>query len=462
MKKFVAREKEVEKLEKIFDGDGFRFVAVYGRRRVGKSELIKHAISGRDHLYFQATTDMDFNLRRLSALMGSTFYSSSQIAPYTSMAAVFEALVHLIKERNFILVIDEVSYMAQADSSFLSVLQSFVDNDFQQCDLTLVLCSSSTSFIEDNLLGLNSPVYGRSASTIKLLPFSIAETALMLIGWSCDDIARAHALSGGIPYYLSFFASQKSLEEAVEAEFFSPGGRLLVEPRLLLSMSFRSVDLYEGILDLMAHGNNEVSVIASKSGKDKAVVSQVLSKLEEIGVVARRKPIAGVGLSRGWDIVDGSFRFFYRYVFPYESSIEYGAGEGAMRLAMDELDQFTAREMEKAFQRFVLTHYTAPIRTIGNVEFPNRLVHRNEEMDLVAVVSSSTMLFGECKWRRSPVDVDVYEQLVERSHLAYPKLEDRRYCILSRGGFTQALESLAANSGGRLMLLDAEDLIRTR
>ena len=83
-------------------------------------------------------------------------------------------------------------------------------------------------------------------------------------------------------------------------------------------------------------------------------------------------------------------------------------------------------------------------------------------MDLVAVVSSSTMLFGECKWSRSPVDVDVYEQLVERSHLAYPKLENRRYCILSRGGFTQALRSLADHSGGRLMLLEAEDLIRTR
>ena len=462
MKRFVAREREIRKLEEIIAGEGFRFVAVYGRRRVGKSELIRHVIEGKEHIYFQATQDMDFNLRRLSAAIGSAFFGSSDIAAYVSVASALEAIVNNIKDREFILVIDEVSYLAQSDSSFLSVLQSFVDNDFQHCNLTLILCSSSSSFMEEDILGLKSPVYGRSVFPIKLLPFSIAESALMLPGWSCDDIARAHAMTGGIPYYLSFFSQWKCLDDAVMNEFFSPGGRLLVEPRLLLSMSFRNVDLYEGILDLMAHGCNEVSVIASKSGKDKAVVSQALAKLGQIGIAAKRKAIGGVGLERGWDIIDGYFRFFYRFVFPYVPAIEYGTGEGAMMQAMKEINQFTAREMEKAFRRFILTHYNMPISTIGSVEFPDRITHQNEEIVLVALIPPSSMLFGECKWTGSPVDTDVFRNLAARADLAYPEVADKRYCLMSRSGYTERMRQLASQGDGKLLLLTAEDMVRTR
>ena len=440
MKRFVAREREIRKLEEIIAGEGFRFVAVYGRRRVGKSELIRHVIEGKEHIYFQATQDMDFNLRRLSAAIGSAFFGSPDIAAYVSVASALEAIVNNIKDREFILVIDEVSYLAQSDSSFLSVLQSFVDNDFQHCNLTLILCSSSSSFMEEDILGLKSPVYGRSVFPIKLLPFSIAESALMLPGWSCDDIARAHAMTGGIPYYLSFFSQWKCLDDAVMNEFFSPGGRLLVEPRLLLSMSFRNVDLYEGILDLMAHGCNEVSVIASKSGKDKAVVSQALAKLGQIGIAAKRKAIGGVGLE----------------------PIEYGTGEGAMMQAMKEINQFTAREMEKAFRRFILTHYGMPISTIGSVEFPDRITHQNEEIDLVALIPPSSMLFGECKWTGSPVDTDVFRKLAARADLAYPEVADKRYCLMSRSGYTERMRQLASQGDGKLLLLTAEDMVRTR
>lgn len=462
MKKFVAREREVEKLERIIAGDGFRFIAVYGRRRVGKSELIRHVVADKDHLYFQATSDREFNLRRISSAIGKAFYGTEDVSTYSSFASALGAVVRAIGDRRFIFVIDEVSYMAQSDPDFLSVLQSFVDNDFQNCNLTLILCASSSSFMEENILGLKSPVYGRSAFPLKILPFSLAESALMLSGWSFDDVARAHAITGGIPYYLSLLAGGKDLEDALEQEFFSPGGRLLVEARLLLSMSFRNVDLYEGILDLMAHGCNEVSVLSSKSGKDKAVVSQALTKMEQVGIVARRKAVAGVGLSRGWNIADGYFQFFYRYVFQFTEAIEFGAGDAAMNQALKEIDLFTSREMEKVFQRFMLTHYDMPISTIGNVEFANRETHQNEEIDLVAVIPPDAMLFGECKWTLGQVDVNVLNKLMRRAELAYPKVDDKRYCLLSRNGYTERLTQFASASGGRVVLLSGEDVARAR
>lgn len=462
MRNFVAREREVEKLERIVVSDGFGFIAVYGRRRVGKSELIRHVVADKDHLYFQATNDRDFNLRRISSAIGKAFFATEDMNTFSSFASAMEALVRVIGDRRFIFVIDEVSYMAQSDPTFLSVLQSFVDNDFRNCNLTLILCSSSSSFMEENILGLKSPVYGRSAFPLKLLPFSMAESSLMLSGWSIDDVARAHAITGGIPYYLSLLAEGKDLRDALEQEFFSQGGRLLVEARLLLSMSFRNVDMYEGVLDLMAHGCNEVSVLSSKSGKDKAVISQALAKMEQVGIVAKRKAVAGVGLSRGWDIADGYFKFFYRYVFPFMPSIEFGAGEAAMNQAMKDIDLFTSREMEKVFQRFVLTHHDTPISTIGNVEFANRETHQNEEIDLVAVVPPDAMLFGECKWTHGKVDVDVLSRLMRRADLAYPKVDDKRYCLLSRSGYSERLMQLASDSTGRIVLLSGEDVAGVR
>ena len=203
-------------------------------------------------------------------------------------------------------------------------------------------------------------------------------------------------------------------------------------------------------------------MIASKSGKDKAVVSQALAKLGQIGIAAKRKAIGGVGLERGWDIIDGYFRFFYRFVFPYVPAIEYGTGEGAMMQAMKEINQFTAREMEKAFRRFILTHYGMPISTIGSVEFPDRITHQNEEIVLVALIPPSSMLFGECKWTGSPVDTDVFRKLAVRADLAYPEVADKRYCLMSRSGYTERMRQLASQGDGKLLLLTAEDMVRTR
>ena len=158
----------------------------------------------------------------------------------------------------------------------------------------------------------------------------------------------------------------------------------------------------------------------------------------------------------------GYFRFFYRFVFPYVPAIEYGTGEGAMMQAMKEINQFTAREMEKAFRRFILTHYGMPISTIGSVEFPDRITHQNEEIDLVALIPPSSMLFGECKWTGSPVDTDVFRKLAARADLAYPEVADKRYCLMSRSGYTERMRQLASQGDGKLLLLTAEDMVRTR
>ena len=249
-----------------------------------------------------------------------------------------------------------------------------------------------------------------------------------------------------------FLKEHENIREAIKEEFFTPGGRLLTEARLLLMMELRAVDMYESILYLIARGNNEVSNISSKSGKDKAVVSQALANLARLGITKRREPFEGVGVAKGWIIEDGYFLFFYKYVFPYISSIEFDAGDAAFNSAVSDIDTFTGREMEKVFRRYILTSYIRPVSKIAGIEFPNPKSKQNEEIDLVALIPPDAMLFGECKWKRAKVDISVYNLLQRRAEMAYPKVKNKFYSILSRSGYEDNLIKLADTIDNLLLL----------
>ena len=459
MENYIGREKELEILNAQWKSTGFSFGVIYGRRRVGKTSLLYRFLEGKKSIFIQSTKDKDYNLRRLSSAIGEVFFGSEDIEPYSSFASAFSVIAKNAGKERIALVLDEISYLAECDKTILSVLQSFVDQEFTKTGIMLILCGSNMSFMEKDVLGVASPVYGRRTFQIKLLPFLFSETARMLQSWTLEDIASAHAITGGVPYYLSFIREHSSIKEALDREFFSSGGRLYTEGRLYLMMELRALELYDRILMLMASGVNEVSLIADKSGKDKSSVSQALQKLYDLGIVRKRKKIAGRGLDRGWIFSDGYFHFFYRYVFPYSEMIELGAGTTLSKKAFEDLPIFAGHSMEGVFQKYVLFHSGYPIREIGDVEFPNPETRRNEELDLVALSSDNLMIFGECKWRNEPMAIGVYEELVRRSTIAYPSVGKRIYYLLSRSGFKDELHKLARSSNGSIVLVDGKMLL---
>ena len=459
MKLYIGRKKEFAILESKWNTEGFSFGVLYGRRRVGKTSLLYNFLKGKKAIFLQSTKDMNYNLLKLSSAIGKIFFDNPDIPPYASFASALSAIVKNAGKERIALVFDEISYLAESDKTILSVLQSFVDQEFRETNLFLILCGSNMSFMERDLLGVNSPVYGRRTFQIKLQPFLINETASMLNAWSLEDIATAHAITEGIPYYLSFFKEHKSIEEAIEAEFFTAGGRLYTESRLYLMMELRSLELYDSILSLLAAGCNEVSIIADKSKKDKSSVSQALQKLTELGIVRKKKKIAGKGIDRGWLFADGYFHFFYRYVYPYSEMIELGSGNALLKKALSELPAFVGHRMENVFHKYILMNSPYLIREIGNMEFPDRETRKSEEIDLVAVTAEGTMLFGECKWKSEPIGKESYEELQRRSYLAFPSIDAKAYYILSRSGFKDDIRKIAEDSNGTITLIEGKDLI---
>lgn len=458
MEDFIKRDEERILID-AWEKSGFSFGVVFGRRRVGKTTLLHSFICDKRAIYFQASKDKDDNLIRFSRAIGKTLFSSPDITPYTSFSVAFSTIAEHAGNERLALIIDEVSYLAESDKSVLSVLQSFVDNDFKHTGIFLVLSASNMSFMESDVLGINSPLYGRRTFQIKLLPFTFKESAEYLKNWSVEDIATAHVITGGVPYYLSLLKEHKNLKEAISKEFFSMSGRLFTEGRLYLMMELRNIELYDSILYLIASGVNGVSEIADKSRKDKSSISQALTKLSAMGLTRKRKKIAGKGTDRGWVIIDSFFLFFYRYVFPFSEMIELSSAAAAIDKAIKELPSFTGRGMEEVLQRYVLLHSGLLIREIGNVKFPDPVLKRNEEIDLVAYASENQMLFGECKWLTHKIGIDCYEELKRRSDIAYPSIQDKTYYILSRSGFTDELVRASEESDGKLLLVSKEDLL---
>lgn len=458
--KIIGREEELSRLEKAWNSDRFEFIVIYGRRRVGKSFLIDAFTEDKKGVYFEAAqggTEVT-QLRLFSRAVASGLHGTGNLV-YPDFISILDDIAKRAESERFFLAIDEISYLSEACPEIIGLLQHYVDGAFRKTKLVLILSGSSRRFIEEDILGRESPLYGRRTVQMKLFPFSTHETAVMLPSWSVQDLAVAHIITGGIPYYLSFIARHRNAAEAIHDEFFRPGSSLFTEAELFLKGIYRKTSTYEAILSQLAAGNNEVGKISGKTGLSEANASIALSSLALQGIARKREKIAGHGIGKGWEITDGYFAFFYEYVYPYYSLIEKGRGESAFDNAIKSIDSFISKRIEYSFREYVLADSGLLISSIGSIDFPNPVLKRNEEMDLFGQ-SNEGWIVGECKWQNHPAGRDVYN-LLEMRKLILTGEDKADYFLLSKSGFEEGMKALAA-SRSDIHLITGEELFSKR
>ena len=452
----IGRKRELGILNAAYESGKFEFAVIYGRRRVGKSFLIEHFLKNKNAIYFEAVHRAgQKNLLLLSRTVANALYDNESIE-YSSYIGVFDDIAKKARDERLVFVIDEISYLAEDDEAFLGLLQHYVDGAFKKSKLMLILSGSSRRFIEEKILSNPSPLYDRRTLQLKLMPFSTEESAQMFSNWSLHDVAAAHVITGGIPYYENFLARHATIDEALRSEFFLPGSSLFTEARLFLMSEYRAVSSYESVLMQLAAGVVEVSKIRDKTGLSDANISQMLISLEGQEIVERKKKVVDRGVAKGWRISDGYFLFYYKYVFPYFSLIERGHGNGAAMKAISSLDSFVGKAMEKYFIEYVLSHSELLITEIGSIDFPNPTKRGNEEVDLIGRYDGGFIL-GECKWQNDKTGLSVFLILQERSRMLFPQGAEIKYYILSRCGFTDELE-MEGSKRNDLTLIPGEDL----
>ena len=238
---FIGRENELNIMKRMFLSEKFECLILYGRRRVGKTALINEFIKDKRAVFFTGfDTTAQENLEALSQSIYHCDNLSGEGPLYQSYEKAFDAIGELCKAQKTVVIFDEYPYLAKSKASISSILQKKIDLDYQKNgNIFLILCGSSMSFMEHQVLGYQSPLYGRRTSQMKLLPFSYFEMKKFFTKFTNEEQAVLYGITGGIPKYITCMDENRSLSENITEQFFSTSGYLYEEPENLLKQKRR-------------------------------------------------------------------------------------------------------------------------------------------------------------------------------------------------------------------------------
>ena len=330
---FVGRSRELNKLNALYNSNQFEFVVFYGRRRVGKTTLINEFTEQKKSIYYMA---VEGTKKENLAGLSKTFLQES-LAPLSQFNDYEDLLLYIdqlaLSGERYIVAIDEFPYLAASYPAISSLLQKHIDHCWKNSNLFLILCGSSMSFMEEQVLGYKSPLYGRRTAQFKIHPFTFFEARQMLSSFAPEDQAILYGATGGIPEYLSRINRYLSLERNLIDLFFDESGRLFEEPVNLLKQELREPATYHSIISAIAGGASRLNEIAGKTGLETSGCSNQITSLIALGIIRKETPVTESATSRKtiYRLEDSMFLFWYRFVRPNISGITRGIGETIYR-----------------------------------------------------------------------------------------------------------------------------------
>ena len=429
---FVGRERELKALKDVYDKKGFGMTIIYGRRRVGKSTLIREFVKGKKVIFYTATkVGAERNLELFSKQVLDVLDPTMSMAILPSIENVLDILTNKIPDdHKTILVIDELPYWAEKDESLLSVLQKYIDTQWNLKNMMVILCGSALSFMEKEVLSKRSPIFGRRDSQIKLEAFNYRDSALFVPKYSAEEKAICYGVTGGVAKYLSLFDAGKSLDENIIRLFFNADGYLFDETRNLLVQEFSDVTLVNNIIEQVASGENSLNNIASKVHEKDSTVLYSLEKLIAVGLVEKRNCITEEKNKKKTQYVlkDHMFKFWYHFIPKAVSVIELGQGEA-----------YYKKVVKPQIHSYTQTGTWWGVEQI--IDDEGKRYTQSADIDVVGIsYIDKTAVIGECKFKNERIDKGIYETLMRRSKLLSGNYQIISFLLFSLGGFTKWFE----------------------
>ena len=461
---FIGREREVAALDRLYESNKFEFAVIYGRRRVGKTALINHFIDNKEAIYFMGVESNEKqNLENFSKSIIEYSSGIEAETSFLSFQAALEYVFKLAEKKRLILAIDEYPYVARSSKSLASTLQLLIDKYKDTSKLMLILCGSSMSYMEDEVLAYKSPLYGRRTAQMKIFPFSFDEACRYLKNYSDEDKALAYGIVGGTPQYLLQMDDRLSIEDNIKNTYLNPISFLYKEPTNLLKQEVREPAIYMAIITAIAVGASRMSDISNKVGEDSNICANYLKSLINLGIVKKETPY-GEKTSRKsiYSIEDNMFRFWYRFVPNNNSVIMRGAADIVYRRIEPQLSEYMGAVFEEICKQYLwnlLLNGNSPVEfsELGRWWGNDPIEKKQTEIDIMGEQDKKTALFGECKWTNEKVDLGVLETLIKRSKLfSYINVH---LFLFSRSGFTKGCID-KANELGNVSLVTYADMLK--
>jgi len=460
MQDFIGRAPELDLLEKQHAASTGALVPIYGRRRVGKSELILKFLQGKRAVYHVGkTAPGSLQLKEFLA-DAARVLDEPLLAhlPADDWRGALLAVAQKAKGKKLILAFDEFQWLAGASPELPSVLQELWDRLWRGPDgIMVILCGSYVGFMEREVLGKKSPLFGRRTAQILLRPFSFPEAAAFHRGYSLTDKALTYFVCGGVPLYLRHFDSHRSIDSNLERVILDEFGPLAREPDFLLREELREVESYYAVLWAVAEGKPSVKEIATASGLPERSLPYYLQQLCELGYVARTYPLSGVdAASRHVRFVlqDPLLRFWFRFVFPNQSLIQQlGAGRALREHIKPLLPAYFGTCFERLCREAMAGLYAK--EGVGAGFRVGEYWDKTTQIDVVAMRDDGWVDLGECKWGQ----VRSLHAVAQELEAKVPKFPNPANATVGRRLFLRDRGKLAPASGSGLRLHDLGDFL---
>lgn len=450
---FIGRDKELKTLENLYKKDSFEFAVIYGRRRVGKTTLIKEFIKDKKAIFYPGIDSNETqNLELFSNSIMSAVSEMNIGTVFKDFSSAFDYIYELVQRERIVLVIDEYPYLANCYKGISSLLASFIDHKFLTSNLMLILCGSSLSFMENQVLGYQSPLYGRRTAQMKILPFTFAECCKYYKKFDKQDMALVYGITGGIPLYMSKIDENKSMEGNIKENFFDTSSYLFEEPGNLIKQECREPMQYNAIIKSIATGSTKISEISGTSGlNDNAATSNYITKLISLGIVEKEFPYKSETTKKTiYKLSDSMFQFWYRFVPVNLALIEQGAIDKVYNRVKEMISAYMGFVFEDICKQYLWQENlkgNAPIDFInmGRWWGNDPTEKKQTEIDIIADNDDNEAIFAECKWRNEPVGEAELKELQHQSTLFHYR---RNVLMLfSKSGFTKGCKELAEKIG---------------
>ena len=361
------------------------------------------------------------------------------------------------------LCIDEYPYVARASKSLASTLQLLIDKYKDTSKLFLILCGSSMSYMEDNVLAYKAPLYGRRTAQFKILPFEFSQACEYFKHLSDEDKALAYGIVGGTPQYLLQIDDKASIEENIKNLYLNPVSAIYEEPNNLLKQEVREPAIYTAVITAIATGASKLSEISTKIGEDTSVCATYIRNLVSLGIVKKETPYGEASTRKTiYSIEDNMFRFWYRFVPENTSIISRGATDLAYSRIAPHLSEYMGAVFEEICKQYLWEQLLKGDSEINFTDLgrwwgTNPKTRKQTKIDIMGTADKNTALFGECKWTNSKVDLGVLEKLIERGELF--DFAIKHYYIFAKSDFTKSCADKAEELGN-VTLVKYADIIK--
>ena len=448
MNKFINRESELAQMESQYVGNSGSLVVLYGRRRLGKTCLMKHFAADKPHCYFMADRAGESDLRRslataLALALKEPVLNSAEYASWYDLFAAFDRFRP--RDKRFVLIFDEYQYLCQVQPAFSSFMQKWWDEHWCTSNIVLILCGSVTSMMYKETLAASAPLYGRASAQILLRPIGFSHISKFLPDKTCTERLEFFALTGGVPRYLHLASPYPNFKEALVALVLHPDGILHNEARQLLQEEIQTPNQCWSILNAIGSGANRISEIAGRIGQPANKLTRYLDLLKDLHLVRRETPVLERNPAKSkkgiYVVSDPFFRMWFGAIYSYMSFFEFAEMEPAYSRIEPLIGKLIAECYEEVCRQWIreraLEFHAASVGRQWSSAYEIDVAAVNEKFELTVV--------GECKWSENKMGISIFQKLEEKV-IAHKLLlaENCRFVLFSKSGFTSDLEKLAA------------------